>query len=88
MFHQPTPVFDRLPAQIADLSVIDCYEHADAGLFGPAGYERLPAPAEPLAALTNGYVLSDFCSAGASLAERLFNNPNKFFKMGLLADNS
>ncbi|MGC8781528.1 MAG: amidohydrolase family protein [Anaerolineae bacterium] len=69
MLHKPTPVFDRLLAQINDLPVIDCHEHASAELFGPNGYVRLPSPAEPIAALTNGYVLSDFCAAGASLAD-------------------
>jgi len=69
MLHRSTPVFDRLLAQINDLPVIDCHEHADAALLGPDGYVRSPAPAEPIAALTNGYVLSDFFSAGASLAE-------------------
>jgi glucuronate isomerase len=68
MLHRFTPIFDRLFEQIATLPVIDCHEHADAGLFGPDGYARLPAPAEPIAALTNGYVLSDFYSAGADYA--------------------
>lgn len=69
MLHKPTPVFDRLLARINDLPVIDCHEHASAELFGPDGYVRLPSPAEPIAALTNGYVLSDFFAAGASLAD-------------------
>jgi uncharacterized protein len=68
MLHQPTPVFDRLLAQIADLPVIDCHEHAFAELFGPNGYARLPSPAEPIAALTNGYILGDFYNAGADHA--------------------
>ncbi len=68
MFHRSTPVFDRLLEGIATLPVIDCHEHAFAEKFGPDGYARLPAPAEPIAALTNGYVLSDFYSAGAGYA--------------------
>ena len=68
MLHRPTPVFDRLLEQISALPVIDCHEHAFAGMFGPDGYERLPSPAEPITALTNGYVLSDFYSAGADYA--------------------
>ncbi|MDQ1301204.1 MAG: uncharacterized protein QG637_1125, partial [Chloroflexota bacterium] len=68
MIHPSTPIFDRLLAQIADLPVIDCHEHAFAEKFGPDGYARLNAPAEPIAALTNGYVLSDFYSAGADYA--------------------
>ena len=68
MLHQTTPVFDRLLTQIADLPVIDCHEHAFAELFGPDGYARLPSPAEPIAALTNGYILGDFYNAGADHA--------------------
>jgi uncharacterized protein len=68
MLHQPTPIFDRLLAQIADLPVIDCHEHAFAELFGPDGYARLPSPAEPIAALTNGYILGDFYNTGADHA--------------------
>lgn len=69
MLHRSTPVFDRLLAQITGLPVIDCHEHASAELFGPDGYARLPSPVEPIAALTNGYVLSDFFAAGASPAD-------------------
>ena len=68
MLHRPTPVFDHLLEQIAALPVIDCHEHAFADLFGPDGYARLNAPAEPIAALINGYVLSDFYSAGVDYA--------------------
>jgi hypothetical protein len=68
MLHRPTPVFDRLLERISSLPVIDCHEHADAGAFGPAGYERLPSPREPIAALAKGYVLSDFYTAGADYA--------------------
>ncbi|MCX7671575.1 MAG: amidohydrolase family protein [Anaerolineae bacterium] len=69
MLHKPSPLFDRLLAQISELPVIDCHEHASAELFGPAGYARLPSPAEPIAALTNGYVLSDFYTVGATPAD-------------------
>jgi hypothetical protein len=68
MLHRSTPVFDRLLEQIAALPVIDCHEHADAGAFGPGGYERLPSPTEPIAALIRGYVLSDLYSVGADFA--------------------
>jgi len=68
MFHRSTPVFDRLLEQIIALPVIDCHEHADAGFFGPDGYERLPSPTEPITALTNGYLIGDFYTAGADYA--------------------
>jgi hypothetical protein len=68
MLHRSTPVFDRLLEQIIALPVIDCHEHAGAELFGPDGYARLPTPAEPITALTNGYVLSDLYTAGADYA--------------------
>ena len=48
--------------------MIDCHEHAFAELFGPDGYARLPSPAEPITALTNGYVLGDFYTVGADYA--------------------
>jgi hypothetical protein len=68
MLHRSTPVFDRLLERISTLPVIDCHEHARADNFGATGYEHVPSPLEPIAALTNGYILGDFYNAGADNA--------------------
>ena len=68
MIHRSTPVFERLLEQIMALPVIDCHEHADAGVLGPSGYASVPWRSEPIAALVLGYLISEFHSAGADLA--------------------
>ncbi|NLF01559.1 MAG: hypothetical protein GX601_11345, partial [Anaerolineales bacterium] len=56
MLYPRSPLFERLHCEIAAMPVIDCHEH----LRGPAGR---PPYKEPIAALINGYVLSDLQSA-------------------------
>jgi hypothetical protein len=63
MLHPPSPLFNRLREQIDAMPVIDCHEH----LMGP---EARPPYKEPIAALTDCYVLSDLHSAGLGVPDR------------------
>jgi len=55
MLHVPSALLQRLQEQIDRMPVIDCHEH----LTGP---EARPPYKEPIAALAQGYVVSDLQS--------------------------
>jgi len=62
MLHRGSDLFTRLLGEINRMPVVDCHEHM-------SGFAGRPAGAEPIAALTAGYVHSDLMSAGYGVPE-------------------
>ena len=65
MLYSRSPIFNHLLDEIQALPVIDCHEH----MMGP---DSQPSYKEPIAALTQGYILSDLEAGSFGLPLREF----------------